>query len=205
MADVALPAAAGATGAAHEAPAVPDFQIVPLRGLPIVAAVLVALIVAIAANKLWALEFFHVAAGAVWTSLDLFIGLVLGPILGRLTIPARVELTTRLMPKILLIMPTVVTVTLASGWQLGRYLGTINSDYRLHGWLVASYIVVGFMAVIALGLLEPANVAVLFELKKRRPDPAVIQRLMKRFIYTAGIIGAMQVATLVIMTKVATG
>ena len=201
MADVALPA----SGAAAEAPARADFEIVPLRGLPIVAAVLVALIAAIAANKLWALEFFHVAAGAVWTSLDLFIGLVLGPILGRLAIPARIELTTRLMPKILLIMPTVVTVTLASGWQLGRYLGTINSDYRLHGWLVASYIVVGFMAVIALGLLEPANVAVLFELKKRRPDPAVIQRLMKRFIYASGFIGAMQVATLVIMTKVATG
>jgi hypothetical protein len=59
--------------------------------------------------------------------------------------------------------------------------------------------------VIALGLLEPANVAVLFELKKRRPDPAVIQRLMKRFIYASGFIGAMQIATLVIMTKVATG
>jgi hypothetical protein len=65
--------------------------------------------------------------------------------------------------------------------------------------------VVGVMAVIALGLLEPANVAVLFELKKPRPNPAVIERLMKRFIYTAGVIGAMQVATLVIMTKVATG
>ena len=86
-----------------------------------------------------------------------------------------------------------------------RYLGTINSDYANHGWIVASYIVVGVMAVIALGLLEPANVAVLFELKKPRPNPAVIERLMKRFIYTAGVIGAMQVATLVIMTKVATG
>ena len=205
MADVALPTAAGATGAAHEAPAVPDFQIVPLRGLPIVAAVFIALIAAIAANKLWALEFFHVAFGALWTSVDLFLGLVLGPILGRLSIPARIEMTTRLMPKVLLIMPTLVTVTLAAGWQLGRYMGTVDSDYRLHGWIVASYIVVGVMAVIALGLLEPANVAVLFELKKRRPDPVVIQRLMKRFIYTAGIIGAMQVATLVIMTKVATG
>jgi hypothetical protein len=130
---------------------------------------------------------------------------VLGPILGRLTIPARVEVTTRLMPKVLLIMPTLVTATLASGWQLGHYLGTINSDYANHGWIVASYIVVGVMAVIALGLLEPANVAVLFELKKPRPNPAVIERLMKRFIYTAGVIGAMQVATLVIMTKVATG
>jgi hypothetical protein len=208
MAEVALPGAAGAehaAGVGAEAPPRPDFEIVPLRGLPIVAVVLAGLIAAIAANKLWALEFFHVAAGALWTSIDLFLGLVLGPILGRLAMPARIELTTRLMPKMLLIMPTVVTATLASGWQLGRYLGTINSDYPNHGWIVASYIVVGVMAVIALGLLEPANVAVLFELKKRRPDPAVIGRLMKRFIYTAGIIGAMQVATLVIMTKVATG
>ena len=60
------------------------------------------------------------------------------------------------------------------------------------------------MAVIALGLLEPANVAVLFELKKPHPNPAVIERLMKRFLYTAGVTGVMQVATFVIMTKVAT-
>ena len=46
----------------------------------------------------------------------------------------------------------------------------------LHGWLVASYIVVGVMAVLALGLLEPANIAVLFELKKPRPNPQVIER-----------------------------
>ena len=45
------------------------------------------------------------------------------------------------------------------------------------------------------------NVAVLFELKKPRPDPQIIGGLMKRFIYTAGITGAMQVATLIIMTR----
>jgi hypothetical protein len=61
------------------------------------------------------------------------------------------------------------------------------------------------MAVIALGLLEPANIAVLFELRKPRPNPAVIERLMKRFIYTSGITGLMQVATFVIMTHLATG
>ena len=91
------------------------------------------------------------------------------------------------------------------GSELGHYLGTIYSVYPNHGWIVASYIVVGVMAVIALGLLEPANVAVLFELKKERPNPAVIQKLMTRFIYTAAITGAMQVATLVIMTKLRAG
>jgi hypothetical protein len=205
MADVVIPEAA--VGGAHEAagpPVVPDFEIVPRRGLPIVAVVFVALIVAIAANKFWPLEFLHVVFGSAWTIIDLFLGLVLGPIIGSMPVPARVAFTTRLMPKMVLIMPVVVTVTLAAGWQLGHFLGTINSTYAHHDWIVASYIVVGCMAVIALGLLEPANIAVLVELKKPRPNPAVIEHLMKRFLYTAGILGVMQVATFVIMTKVAT-
>ena len=60
------------------------------------------------------------------------------------------------------------------------------------------------MTVIALGILEPANLAVLFELRKPEPNGELIGKLMRRFIYTAGITGAMQVATLVIMTKIAT-
>jgi hypothetical protein len=183
----------------------PDFQIVPLKGLILVAVAFAALIVAIAANKLWPLVFLHVSFGAAWTIIDLFLGFVLGPIMGSMPLQARVAFTTRLMPKMLLIMPTVVTISLAAGWQLGQVLGTVDSAHPNHDWVVASYIVVGVMAIVALGLLEPANVAVLVELKKPRPNPTVIQRLMKRFIYSAGIIGVMQIATLVIMTKLASG
>ncbi len=190
----------------HASPAArADFQIVPRAGLPIVAVVLGLLIAGIAVNTPWPLQFLHVVGGAAWTVIDLFLGFVIGPIMGRLSIPARIELTTRLMPKMVLIMPTVVTVTLAAGWQLGTKLGTVQTSYYLHGWVVASYIVVGVMAVIALGLLEPANIAVLTELKKRQPNPQVIERLMKRFIFTAGLTGLMQIATLVIMTKLAAG
>jgi hypothetical protein len=201
--DVAVPPPA-ATAATATPPAA-DFEIIPRRGLPLVGVVLVATVVAIAANKIWPLEFLHVVFGAAWTVIDLFVGLVVGPILGSLSIPARIEMTKRLMPKMALIMPTVVTVTLAAGWQLGHLLGTVDSAYIHHGWIVASYIVVGVMAVIALGLLEPANIAVLFELRKPRPNPEVIQHLMRRFIYTAGVTGVMQVATFVIMTKIAAG
>lgn len=178
-----------------------DFQIVPRAGLPLVAIVLGLLIAGIAVNELWPLTFLHVVGGAGWTIIDLFLGFVLGPILGRLSIPARIEFTKKLMPKMVLLMPTLVTVTLAAGWQLGVHMGTVDSSFALHGWVVASFIVVGVMAVIALGLLEPANIAVLFELKKPQPNPAVIEKLMKRFIYTAGATGLMQIATLVIMTK----
>jgi hypothetical protein len=198
-------AAATATGGPPVAMERPDFQVVPRAGLPIVGFVAVLLIVAIAVNDKWPLMFLHVVAGATWTIVDLFLGFVIGPILGKMSIPARVELTTRLMPKMVLIMPTAVAVTLAAGWQLATKLGENLTGFQYHGWIVASFIVVGAMAVIALGLLEPANIAVLTELKKRSPKPEVIERLMKRFIYTAGATGLMQVATLVIMTRLATG
>jgi hypothetical protein len=182
----------------------PDFQIVPRAGLPIVGVVVVALVAVIAINDEWPLMFMHVVGGATWTIIDLFLGFVIGPILGKLSIPARIELTTKLMPKMVLIMPTAVAVTLAAGWQLATKLGANLTGYHYHSWIVASFIVVGSMAVIALGLLEPANIAVLTELKKPRPNPEVIERLMKRFIYTAGATGLMQVATFVIMTRLAT-
>jgi hypothetical protein len=182
-----------------------EFDIIPRWGLPIVAVAFLALIAGILSDKLWPLEFLHVVFGSAWTVIDLFLGLVLGPIMGRMAVASRIDFTTKLMPKMLLIMPTVVTITLAAGWQLGTFLGTTDSSYYNHDWIVASYIVVGCMAIIALGLLEPANVAVLIELKKPQPNPAVIEHLMKRFIYTAGVLGILQVATFVIMTKVATG
>jgi hypothetical protein len=206
VADVAISAGAIAPDSAPPAAIErPDFEIVPRKGLIVVAVVGILLIAAIATNELWPLAFFHFVGGASWTIIDLFLGFVLGPIMGKLSVPARVEFTTRLMPKMVLIMPTVVTMTLAAGWQLGVHLGTVDSNYYNHGWTVASYIVVGIMAVLALGLLEPANIAVLVELKKPRPNPEVIEKLMKRFIYCAGILGAMQLITLVIMTKLTVG
>lgn len=178
--------------------------IVPVAGLPIVAAALAFLVAAIVGNWLWALDFIHVAGGGLWTGIDLFVGLVIGPIIGRMSVPARVEFSMRFMPKMVLIMPTLVVLTLASGLQLARNLGNLAVPYPNHWWLVASLIVVGVMAVIALGLLEPANLAVLFELKKPRPNGLLIAKLMRRFIYTAGITGLMQIAILITMTRIAT-
>jgi hypothetical protein len=193
----------GAVGIA-QVTARPKPAVVPLRGLPIVAAVVVFVIAAIAGNWLWALTFCHVAGGALWTAIDLFVGLIVGPILGRLPPPARAEFTARFMPKMVLLMPTLVLMTLAAGFQLALKLGNLSPASPNHSWLVVSYCVVGVMAVIALGVLQPANIAVLFEMRKPEPDETVITTLMRRFVLTAGITGVMQVATLIIMTRVAT-
>lgn len=181
----------------------PSRWIIPAGGLWIAAAALLLLVAAIAANSVWALTFFHVASGGMWTGIDLFMGFVIGPILAGLDVPSRIAVTRRLMPQMLLIMPTLVLITLTSGWQLARVMGYLFLQYPQRWWLVASFIVVGVMAIIAYAVLEPANISVLLELRKPEPNALLIGRLMRRFIYTSGVIGAMQVATLIIMTRLA--
>jgi hypothetical protein len=198
--DVATPAVAAGMPTAHQRPRVP---IVPLAGLPIVAVIVGFVIFAIASGKFWALMLCHVAGGALWTSIDLFVGLALGPIIGSMSPPARAEVTAKFMPKMVIIMPTVVTMTLATGLQIALHLGTLTDPSPARNWLIVSMVVVGIMAVIALGFLEPANITVLWEMNKPEPNPLIIERMMKRFVYTAGITGVMQIATLVIMTRVA--
>lgn len=186
------------------APPQRKLEIVPVKSLPVVAVVLIGLVVAIATNRLWAIDFYHVVGGGMWTAIDLFLGFVLGPILGTMSIPSRIELTKRLMPKMVVLMPTLVIMTLAGGFQLARHQGFILSSDKHHGWIVASMIVVGSLAVVAIGILEPANIAVLYELRKPNPNGERIGRLMKRFLYTAGITGVLQAGILVIMTRIAT-
>jgi hypothetical protein len=180
----------------------PPKTIVPVRALPLVAVVLAGLVAAIATDSSWALMLYHVAGGGLWTAIDLFVGLVVGPILGRMSIPARAEFSARFMPKMVIIMPTLVSMTLASGFQVAVDAGNLDASSPNHAWLLASFIIVGVMATIALGILSPANITVLFEMRKPQPNGLVIARMMKRFIYTAGVTGVMQIATLVIMTRI---
>ena len=181
----------------------PPRTIVSVRALFFVVPSLIFMITAVVGGWLWALEFGHVAYGGAWTVFDLFLGFVLGPMMGRMPVRARLELTTRLMPQIMLILPTLVIVTLVCGFQLALQLGTIYEPYIDHNWVLASFAIVGVMNIVALGVNAPTNLAVLFELRKPNPDLERIGRLMKRFIYSAAILGLMQLATLIIMARLA--
>lgn len=179
--------------------------LVPVRGLVAAGAVLAALIAIIVSDSVYWLNFFHVFAGAVWVSTDLLMGFVIGPIMGRLDIPARMVFAKNLMTKMMVIMPTVVICTLAAGWQLARVQGLFAYPYApQHGWILAALIVVAFLSILAYTFLEPANIVVLLELRKPQPNGLLISRMMKRFVYTAGILGALQLSIIVIMVRLAT-
>lgn len=65
----------------------------------------------------------------------------------------------------------------------------------------------GASAAVARAGASPGAARLEFSIVPLRGLPivgAVIARLMKRFVYSAGVTGAMQVATLIIMTRLAT-
>lgn len=176
---------------------------VPLWAVGADVLVIVALVVVIVRNSVYGLDFFHVFGGALWISTDLLMGFLIGPIMGKLDIPARMVFAKNLMTKMLVVMPTAVICTLAAGWQLARAFGFFTSPYSpLHGWILAALIVVALLAVLAYTFLEPANIVVLMELRKPEPNGLLIGRMMKRFLYTAGILGVLQLSMIVIMVRI---
>ena len=143
-----------------------DFHILPRRGLVLVAVVAAVLVYAIHSESIWLLVILHVGGGATWMVLDVFLGFVLGPILGSMPVESRVQIAVRLLPRTVLIMPTAVTLTLAGGLALGIHTYAVPADSSVHNWIVASYVIGAFLEVTALGFLQPANIAVLAELKR---------------------------------------
>ena len=175
---------------------------VPLWGLVADGLVIAGLVVAIVeASRYW-LDFFHVFGGALWISTDLLMGFVIGPIMNRLDIPARMVFARNLMTKMLVIMPTAVICTVAAGWQLALVDGFFSYPYGpLHGWILAALIVVALLSILAYTFLEPANIVVLIELRKPEPNGLLIARMMKRFLYTAGVLGVLQLSIVIIMVR----
>jgi hypothetical protein len=69
---------------------------------------------------------------------------------------------------------------------------------------LAALIVVALLSILAYTFLEPANIVVLMELRKSEPNGLLIGRMMKRFLYTAGILGVLQLSIIIIMVRLAT-
>nr|WP_256299050.1 hypothetical protein [Haloarchaeobius salinus] len=62
--------------------------------------------------------YVHVMAGVLWTGIDLFMAMVLGPVLGGLAVDARSAVFERFTPKMTFLMPSLALVTIAGGITL---------------------------------------------------------------------------------------
>jgi len=76
--------------------------------------------------------YVHVMAGVLWTGIDLFMAMVLGPVIGGLAVEERANVFQRFTPKMTFLMPTLALVTIAGGITLALRMGIFP---HAHPWL----------------------------------------------------------------------
>jgi len=179
----------------------------PLRPAYIAAALaaLLAMTAAILGSSLWLLDFVHVMAGALWTGIDLFMGFVIGPVLRRVTLDTRRAMIAGIIPRTLILMPTLSIVTSTAGWFLAVRMGFLDVAYPQFWWVIAALAIVSVLTVQGMGILLPMNLKLYFEIQKLSPDTDKIGRWMRIYVRVVGMQGIMQVAIIVVMARFSTG
>jgi len=168
-------------------------------------AALGAMVWAILGDSLWFLNFVHVMAGALWTGIDLFMGFIVGPVLRRVSPETRKAVMGGIIPRTLILMPALSTITSTAGWFLAVRLGFLDLAYPQFWWVIAALTIVTVLTVQGLGYLLPTNLRLYFEMQKPQPDAAKIGRWMKTYVRIVAVQGTMQVAIIVVMARFATG
>ena len=179
----------------------------PLRPWYLVAAVaaLGVMIAAILGNSLWFLNFLHVMAGTLWTGIDLFMGFVVGPALRRSPLDTRRNMISGIIPRTLLLMPTISIMTSTTGWFLAVRLGFLDVGYPQFWWVVAALAIVTVLTIQGLGYLLPTNLRLYFEIQKPKPDHVKLARWMRTYVRVVAIQGCLQITIIVVMARFATG
>ena len=179
----------------------------PLRPWYVAAAALVVavMIAAIRSDSLWFLNFVHVMTGALWTGIDLFMGFVVGPVLRRVSLDTRRAMIAGIIPRTLVLMPTLSTITSTAGWFLAVRMGFLDLGYPQFYWVIAALAIVTVLTVQGLGYLLPMNLRLYFEIQKPAPDHDKLARWMRSYVRVVAVQGTMQVLIIVVMARFATG
>lgn len=192
--------AVDAAGPPDDRPA--PIPILTWRAYPLVLVPVAALGLALVSRRFVFLDYVHVLSGGLWTGIDIFLGLVIGPILGRMSGPARADFVQRLVPTMLFLMPTLASVTITAGIYLAASEGIFNLGYlaiQLAGVLVILLAAQGF------GIFLPNELRIVLELRRPRPDLTRIGRLGLINARLAGVQALLQVGLIFVMANLAAG
>jgi len=157
-----------------------------------------ALGVAMAIGSLMLLNYVHIMTGALWTGIDLFMGFVIGPLLGSMESQQRAEVFKRLIPKMTFLMPMLSSVTIIAGIQLTKQLGMWNFDSP---WIMAALIITVVLIIQGFGFLLPNEVRIFKQLISPTPDVDKIVKLGMQNARLAGIQGLFQLAIIFVMAN----
>ncbi len=156
------------------------------------------LIFALNFGSIKVLNYVHILHGVLWTGIDLFMGIVIGPVLGGMEPKERAVVFKRLIPKMTFLMPVLAGVATASGIELAKWSGWSLTD----PWVLTALIIAGILAVQGFGLLLPNEIRIFRQLLSEKPDIDRIARLGMINAKLAGLQGVFQVAILAVMVNI---
>lgn len=122
----------------------------PAFAVGVVGVPLAALGYAVTVGTLQHHTYVHVIAGVLWTGIDLFMALVLGPVLGGLDVDERASVFQRFTPKMTFLMPTLALVTIAGGISLAMRGVTLPIE-NPHPWLALFTLAATVPPLLAIG------------------------------------------------------
>lgn len=163
-----------------------------------------ALVAALASGSFLLLDYVHVLSGAIWTGIDIFMGVVLARMMRTMDIGTRVEIARKLTPRTLFLLPALASVTITAG----VYLALIDGYFSpLSLWVVAALAVVAVLLVQGLGILLPNSVRILLELNRKdnKPDREKIARLNMFNLKLSASQAFFQIVIIFIMANLAVG
>jgi len=155
-----------------------------------------ALIFALNRSSLMPINYVHIMAGALWTGIDLFMGLILGPVLGGVAPIERANVFKRLTPKMTFFMPVIAAVTITAGINLTQRLGMFSLT---NPKILAALIIAAILTVQGFGYLLPNEIRILRQLLSDKPDIEKIGRLGMRNARLGGIQGILQLSIIFVM------
>jgi len=146
------------------------------------------------------LLYAHIMSAIIWTGTDLFLGLMLGPALNKLTPQERLPFIRHLFPRNLTMMPIIAISTVTSGYfvALREHLFTV--------WplpLILAAILVGVMTINGFGIILPTNYTILQLTRHEGPPPSTLGAKMARFRYAVVLETTLQFAVIICMVWLA--
>jgi hypothetical protein len=161
----------------------------------------IALVVALLSGSYLLLDYVHVLSGATWTGIDLFMGLVMGRVLGGLAAPARAQVIKKLVPIMLFLMPSLTSVAITAGVFLAMKSGISFFSTPI----IAAAILVIILTVQGVGIILPTEAKIFLELRKKSPNYDKVIKLGMRNVYLSGSQSIFQVALIFVMAFLAVG
>jgi hypothetical protein len=136
----------------------------------------IAFILAYLLGSMLVLDYIHVLIGAIWTGVDVFLGLLFTNVIKTINLETRKNIGVRMIPMTLFFIPSASIITPLAGYVLAVREGIFSFTTPLF----LSIIIVGVLLV-SIGFLTiiPYTYGILREASRREADLGKISRNMR--------------------------